>query len=36
MNQSQEQRLEEIFRKNENNGIAIAIIGCWGVGKTFA
>jgi hypothetical protein len=36
MNQSQEQHLEEIFRKNKNNGIAIAIIGCWGVGKTFA
>ena len=35
MNQSQEQRLEEIFRKNENKGIAIAITGCWGVGKTF-
>ncbi|WP_228200202.1 hypothetical protein [Acinetobacter tianfuensis] len=35
MNQSQEQRLEEIFRKNENKGIAIAITGLWGVGKTF-
>ncbi len=35
MNQSQEQRLEEIFRTNNNNGIAIAITGCWGVGKTF-
>lgn len=35
MNQAQEQRLEEIFRKNENKEIAIAIKGCWGVGKTF-
>lgn len=35
MNQSQEQRLEEIFRKNENKEIAIAITGCWGIGKTF-
>ncbi len=35
MNQAQEQRLEEIFRKNENKEIAIAITGCWGVGKTF-
>ena len=35
MNQAQEQRLEEIFRKNENKKIAIAITGCWGVGKTF-
>lgn len=35
MNQTQEQRLEEIFRKNENKEIAIAITGCWGVGKTF-
>lgn len=35
MNQSQEQRLEEIFRKNANKEIAIAITGCWGVGKTF-
>ena len=31
---TQEKRLEEIFRKNENNGIAIAITGSWGVGKT--
>lgn len=36
MNQAQEQRLEEIFKTNDNNGIAIAITGCWGVGKTFA
>ncbi|WP_180124242.1 P-loop NTPase fold protein [Acinetobacter sp. YH12097] len=35
MNQSQEQRLEDIFRTNDNNGIAIAITGSWGVGKTF-
>lgn len=35
MNQSQEQRLEEIFRTNDNKGIAIAITGSWGVGKTF-
>ncbi|KAB0628399.1 KAP family P-loop domain protein [Acinetobacter gandensis] len=35
MNQSQKQRLEEIFRKNENIGIAISITGSWGVGKTF-
>ncbi|WP_257224691.1 MULTISPECIES: P-loop NTPase fold protein [unclassified Acinetobacter] len=35
MNHSQEQRLEEIFRKNANKEIAIAITGCWGVGKTF-
>lgn len=35
MNQSQEQHLEEIFRKNANKEIAIAITGCWGVGKTF-
>ncbi|WP_374665168.1 KAP family P-loop domain protein [Acinetobacter sp.] len=31
----QEERLEEIFRKNDNKGIAVAITGCWGVGKTF-
>ncbi|QCO20931.1 KAP family P-loop domain protein [Acinetobacter cumulans] len=35
MNQAQEQRLEEIFRKNDNKGIAIAITGSWGIGKTF-
>ena len=33
MNQSE--RLKEIFIKNENRGIAIAITGSWGVGKTF-
>ncbi|OFW92597.1 MAG: hypothetical protein A3F63_09120 [Pseudomonadales bacterium RIFCSPHIGHO2_12_FULL_40_16] len=33
MNQSE--RLKEIFIKNENKGIAIAITGSWGVGKTF-
>ena len=26
---------EEIFIKNENKGIAIAITGSWGIGKTF-
>lgn len=36
MNQDQEARLEKIFRDNHNRGIAIAIIGCWGIGKTFA
>lgn len=35
MNSNKEQRLEDIFRKNENKGIAIAISGSWGVGKTF-
>lgn len=33
MNQSE--RLKEIFIKNKNKGIAIAITGSWGVGKTF-
>lgn len=33
--QNQGQRLEEIFRKNKNKGIAIAITGSWGIGKTF-
>lgn len=33
MNQDQEARLEKIFRDNHNRGIAIAIIGCWGIGK---
>ncbi|WOE41428.1 P-loop NTPase fold protein [Acinetobacter chinensis] len=32
---NQIERLEEIFRKNDNKGIAIAITGSWGVGKTF-
>ncbi|ANF80794.1 KAP family P-loop domain protein [Acinetobacter sp. NCu2D-2] len=36
MNQDQEKRLEQIFRDNQNKGIAIAITGCWGIGKTFA
>lgn len=36
MNTEQEQHLEKIFRDNQNQGIAIAITGCWGVGKTFA
>lgn len=35
MNTEQEQHLEKIFRDNQNQGIAIAITGCWGVGKTF-
>lgn len=35
MNQDKVKRLEEIFRKNNNQGIAIAITGSWGVGKTF-
>ncbi|WP_213686527.1 P-loop NTPase fold protein [Acinetobacter sp. WY4] len=30
-----EQRLEQIFRENDNKGMAIAITGSWGVGKTF-
>ena len=30
----QEKRLEDIFRKNNNEGFAVAITGCWGVGKT--
>jgi len=30
-----EQRLEQIFRENENKGMAVAITGSWGVGKTF-
>lgn len=30
-----EKRLEEIFRKNNNKGFAVAITGCWGVGKTY-
>lgn len=32
--QNQEERLEEIFKKNNNEGMAIAITGSWGVGKT--
>lgn len=36
MNIEQEQRLEKVFKDNQNKGIAIAITGCWGVGKTFA
>lgn len=36
MNIEQEQRLEKIFKENGNKGIAIAITGCWGIGKTFA
>ena len=35
MNIEQEQRLEKIFKENDNKGIAIAITGCWGKGKTF-
>lgn len=35
MNIQQEQRLETIFKENQNKGIAIAITGCWGIGKTF-
>lgn len=35
MAMNQIERLEEIFRKNDNKGIAIAITGSWGVGKTF-
>ena len=30
-----EERLEQIFRENDNKGMAIAITGSWGVGKTF-
>ena len=30
-----EERLERIFRENENKGMAVAITGYWGVGKTF-
>lgn len=30
----QEKRLEDIFRKNNDNGFVVAITGCWGVGKT--
>lgn len=30
-----EERLEQIFRENENKGMAVAITGSWGVGKTF-
>lgn len=33
--QNQEERLEEIFKNNNNKGMAIAITGSWGVGKTF-
>jgi hypothetical protein len=32
---NQIERLKEIFIKNENKGIAIAITGSWGIGKTF-
>lgn len=32
---NQTERLKEIFIKNENKGIAIAITGSWGIGKTF-
>ncbi|WP_338561091.1 hypothetical protein [Acinetobacter sp. KS-LM10] len=35
MNQDKVKRFEDIFRKNNNQGIAIAITGSWGVGKTF-
>ena len=31
----QKKRLEDIFRKNNNKGFAVAITGCWGIGKTF-
>ncbi len=31
----QEKRLEDIFRRNNNKGFAVAITGSWGVGKTF-
>ena len=30
-----EERLKQIFRENENKGMAVAITGSWGVGKTF-
>lgn len=30
-----EERLEQIFRESDNKGMAIAITGSWGVGKTF-
>lgn len=30
----QKKRLEDIFRKKNNNSFAVAITGCWGVGKT--
>lgn len=30
----QEKRLEDIFRRNNNKGFAVAITGSWGVGKT--
>ena len=33
--EEQEKRLEDIFRKNNNEGFVVAITGCWGVGKTF-
>ncbi|WP_179999096.1 KAP family P-loop domain protein [Acinetobacter sp. YH12239] len=36
MNIQQEQSLETIFKENQNKGIAIAITGCWGVGKTYS
>ena len=32
---NQAERLKEIFINNENKGIAIAITGSWGIGKTF-
>lgn len=35
MKMNQEQRLEDIFKENNNKGIAIAITGQWGVGKTY-
>ena len=35
MAMNQADRFEEIFRRNNNKGIAIAITGSWGVGKTF-
>ena len=35
MNLDKARHLENILRENDNNGIAIAITGSWGVGKTF-
>ncbi|MCJ8145413.1 KAP family P-loop domain protein [Acinetobacter sp. A3.8] len=32
---SPQKRLEDIFNANANNGLAIAITGQWGIGKTF-
>ena len=32
---NQDQRLEAVFRENNNQGVAIAITGQWGIGKTY-